>query len=165
MEDLRERIRGFRGEEVEKISAELDRVEQRLAALDDGLAARVEAVVRSGRERDDQRYVGVVMREELERLGYAVEEGFDSIFSDGGSTLLKKTDEELGVVVGVDGNAIDVEPVRIAASGRRKAGKDARRDRELENAWCRDSGKSARPWPAGASASRWGSASRSASAG
>ncbi len=142
VEDLRERIRGFRGEEVEAISAELDRVERRRAALDDGIADRVEAVVRSGRERDDQRYVGMVMREELERLGYAVEDGFDSIFSDGGRTILRKTDEEeLGVVVDVDGNAIDVEPVRVAASGRQKAGKDVRRDRDLESAWCRDFGE------------------------
>lgn len=139
VEDLREKIRGFRGEEVEKISAELDLVEQGRATLDGDMPARVEAVVGNARERDDQRYVARVMREELERLGYAVEEGFDSIFSDGGRTILKKTDEEeLGVVVDVAGNAFDVEPVRVAGSGRRSAGREARRERELESAWCRD---------------------------
>ncbi len=137
--DLREKLLGFGGDDVAKISAELDLVEQRRATLDGDIADRVEAVVRGARERNAQQYVAMVMREELERLGYAVEEGFDSIFSGGGSTLLKKTDEEeLGVVVDVAGNAIGVEPVRVAASGRLKAGKGARRDGELESAWCRD---------------------------
>lgn len=139
VEDLREKIRGLNGEGVEEISAELDLVEQGRAPLDGGLPARVDAVAASATERSDREYVGEVMREELERLGYVVEEGFDSVFSEGGSTLLKKTgEEELGVVVDVAGNGIDVEPVRIAAAGRRSAAEGARRDEELESGWCRD---------------------------
>ena len=139
VEDLREKIRGLSGEGVDEISAELDLVEQGRAPLDGGLPARVDAVAASATERSDREYVGEAMREELERLGYVVEEGFDSVFSEGGSTLLKKTgEEELGVVVDVAGNGIDVEPVRIAAAGRRSAAEGARRDEELESGWCRD---------------------------
>lgn len=139
VEDVREKIRGLSGVDVEGISAELDLVEQGRAPLDGELRDRAEAVAGSARERNDREHVGQVMREELERLGYVVEEGFDSVFSEGGSTLLKKTgEEELGVVVDVAGNGIDVEPVRIAAAGRRGAGEGARRDSELESGWCRD---------------------------
>jgi hypothetical protein len=138
---LRVRLRGLEGEDVTRITAELAKVEERKIALTDALVRRAEEVERTGRVRANQIYAAEVIREELQRLGYEVEDEFASLFVEGGKTQLRKAETEDYRVL------LDVEPAtgrihgqlaRFGRVGEIVSQQQQLRDCETEEKWCRD---------------------------
>jgi hypothetical protein len=138
---LRVRLRGLEGEDVTRVTEELVKVEKREIALTDALVRRAEAVEQTARIRANQTYAAEVIREELQRLGYEVDEEFTSLFIEGGEEQLRKAGARDYRVL------FDVEPAtgrihgqlaRLVRPGEHVPQQQQLRDREIEEEWCRD---------------------------
>ena len=73
--ELKAGLRGLDGDEVAAALGEIESVERGERTLGPDLEDRVEEAGRKARGRADRSYVALVMREELENLGYRAEEG------------------------------------------------------------------------------------------
>lgn len=141
---LRAWLRGLEGDDVTRVTEELLKVEERKMALTDALARRAEEVERTARIRSNETYAAEVIREELQRLGYEVDEEFTSLFIEGGKTQLRKAGAKDYRVL------FDVEPAtgrihgqlaRLGRPGEPLSQQQQLRDRETEEEWCRDFAK------------------------
>ena len=137
---LRQELRGLDGADVRAVVDEIARIERGERRFTAEVDARAREASAAARARADLEYAATVMREEIGKLGYQVEEGFASLFVEGGRTVARKTGEPgYGVVVDVVEGEFSVEPVRVGCSG--SAGskeRRRRRDLEFERRWCQD---------------------------
>ena len=138
--ELKARLRGLDGKEVVEVRGEIESVELKNEMLDPALERRVEDVGREARARADQSYVAMVMREELEKLGYRAEEGFDSLLVREGKAIVRSVAGDYGLAFEFerDSDRLRMEPVRIAnpdAAAPRAGQMD---DGTTEAACCRD---------------------------
>lgn len=136
---LKEMLRGLEGSDVRELAEEIARMEREEVFLTDEVAAHAEQVSRGARERADRAYAAQVMREELEHLGYAVGEDFESLFVAGGEMLVRKPRAgDYGVAVEVDGAQVHVEPVRIGQAPVERPRRAQPEDLEAGKACCQD---------------------------
>lgn len=140
---LRDRLAGLEGEGIANLAEELGRVEKGEIALRPSLASEVEAAVEAARSRADREYAATVLREELTRLGYLVEEGFESLFLSGGKLRLHKPDlREYHVVMSVNPSkgSLAAYVARTGEPNEKLSEERRQRDREMERTWCNDLG-------------------------
>jgi hypothetical protein len=138
---LRARLHGLEGDDVAAVTAALVRVEQHEQALTEALVRQAEEVERVARVREDQAYAAEVLREELTRLGYVVEEDFATLFVQGGQMYLHKPElKEFRVVMQIDPTAsrMDARLARLGRAGESVSHQQRLRDQEMEEAWCHD---------------------------
>jgi len=138
---LRDRLAGLEGEEVATLARELRRVEEGKISMRPSLASEVEAAVNAARSRADREYAATVLREELTRLGYLVEEGFESLFVSGGKLRLHKPDlREYHVVMSVNPvkGSLGAYVARTGEANQKLSEERRYRDREMEETWCKD---------------------------
>ena len=138
---LRDRLAGLEGEEVATLARELRRVEEGEISMRPSLASEVEAAVNAARSRADREYAATVLREELTRLGYLVEEGFESLFVSGGKLRLHKPDlREYHVVMSVNPvkGSLGAYVARTGEANQKLSEERRYRDREMEETWCKD---------------------------
>lgn len=138
---LRARLWGLEGDDVDSVNAELVMVEQGGQPLTDALLRRVEEVEKMVRDRTDQQYVAEVIREELTRLGYDVEDTFATLWVKGGQAYLRKPElREYRVVMRVEPETarLDVRLARIGRMSELVSQQQKLRDHETENALCHD---------------------------
>jgi hypothetical protein len=134
-------LRGLTGSDVDALSQELRRVEAGEIKLSTHVEERVQAVALAARKRADQSYAGQVIREEFERIGYQVEQGFQTIFARGGTIHLRKPDMKeyaARMRVGEAEGKLDFQIVRSGSTSDSATQERLLRDRETEEAWCAD---------------------------
>jgi hypothetical protein len=134
-------LRGLSGSDVDALSQELRRVEAGEIKLSTHIEQRVQAVALAARKRADRGYAGQIIREEFERIGYQVEQGFQTIFARGGTIHLRKPDmKEYAARMRVDEGEgkLDFQVVRSGGTGDTATQERLLRDRETEEAWCAD---------------------------
>lgn len=137
-------LRGFKGRDVELIQEELQAVVDGRKALARGAVEKSKEVRANAEKRINDEYAGKVIREELERLGYAVGSEFSTLFVDGGEAVVSRPEEsEYAVQMQVDAakGLIDLAVVRISDSGNTSASERSLRDKSAEERWCADHGK------------------------
>lgn len=138
---LRVTLRGLEGDDVTTVAVELSKVERQELPLTDVLVRRAEEVERTARGRANRAYAAEVIREELERLGYEVEEGFTSLFIKGGQAQLRKAGlEDYRVLMGAEPatDQLHVQLARFGRQGEAFSQQQELRDRETEEKWCQD---------------------------
>ena len=139
-EQWRKQLLEVEGPEVEELDAALRQVADGEAALPADMAQRVEGVAARAAEASDREYALVVMREELENLGYVVETGSDAALARESQMLLRKPDMEddyhvlLWTKAGVLNNRVVREE---SAPGPRNADRE-RTDEQMEAIWWQD---------------------------
>ena len=140
---LRRELRGLQGDDVAEVVARIGKVERGEASLTPDVASAVEQVAASARARADRAYVAEVMRDEMEKLGYRAEEGFESLLVRSGKALVRKDAAgeygvEISLVDGESTNEMHMEPVRIGVlhAAARSGRQDRDRDRAAEDACC-----------------------------
>ena len=138
---LRVALRGLEGDDVATIASELSQVERKELPLADTLVRRAEEVASAARARMNRNYAAKVIREELERLGYEVEEGFTSLFIEGGQAQARKA--QLGdyrVLIGTERatDQLHVQLARLSQRGEALSKQQELRDRDTEEKWCKD---------------------------
>jgi len=134
-------LRGLEGDDVATVALELLKVERKELPLTDALVRRVEDVERAARARANRAYAAEVIREELERLGYEVEEGFTSLFIEGGQAHVRKARlEDYRVLIGAEPatDQLHVQLARLGLRGEALSQQQELRDRDTEEKWCKD---------------------------
>ena len=134
-------LRGLTGSDVDEITRELRQAEVGEDRLRTNIEERVKAVSQAARRRADRDYAGRVIREEFERLGYEVEEGFQTIFVSGGTINLRKADmKEYSARMRVNAaqERLDFHMVRAGKTSEPPSQERRTRDREVEDQWCGD---------------------------
>ncbi len=137
-------LRGFKGRDVDLLQEELQAVVDGRKALTRGAVEKSKEVRANAEKKINDEYAGKVIREELERLGYAVGSEFSTLFVDGGEAVVSRPEEsEYAVQMQVDAakGLIDLAVVRISDSGNTSASERSLRDKSAEERWCADHGK------------------------
>lgn len=139
--ELRDTLRGLEGQEVETIDRRLAEIETGDRALTEDLDTEVAAVRRRAEEQQDQRYAAVTTVQVLERLGYEVEEGFETAFVEDGTVYFQRGnwgDYVVRVRVDADEDRLDFDMVRATDKPEGAAVNDDQsvRDQEMEQTWC-----------------------------
>ena len=147
VEQWRQRLLGLEGPEVEELDAALREVEDGQAALPPDMAQKVEDMAARATEASNRAYALGVMTEELEKLGYVVEAGFETASAQAPEMLLHKPEmeEEYHVSLRAEAGApfLHNRVVREAvdpgldSQGPRSADRK-RTDERMERAWCED---------------------------
>ena len=83
-------IRALDGNDIDRLRNELCAVERRKRRLAPDIFDRLSRAERAARAHADQSYAAEVIREEFERLGYDVQEGFETLFVSGGAVDVRK---------------------------------------------------------------------------
>lgn len=141
---LREKLVGLSNETIAHLDQELERIERQELKLRASLPSEVEAAIKNIRKELDQQYAGMVIREELIKLGYHVEEGFETLFVSGGKVRLKKAKlNEYHVAMDVDPSSgrLGVHVARIGDPKERPSPQQLARDTHMQNIWCEDFAK------------------------
>lgn len=86
---LRARLMGLEGSDLTWAHAELTLVERGERALTPQLIQRIERIEAEAKRRVDRQYATQVIKNAFVALGYAVEEGFETAFAEGGAVQLK----------------------------------------------------------------------------
>jgi len=139
--ELIAQLRGLEGPEVEEMLRGLESVERREQRLPPDIEGRVASVEQAARARADQRYAAQVIREEFERLGYEIDEGFETMFVAGGRIEISKPsmkDYAARVEAAAGDGRLDVRLVRAGGPAASVSQEQRLRDREAEEAWCVD---------------------------
>ena len=139
-EQWRKQLLEVEGPEVEELDAALRQVADGEAALPADMAQRVEGVAARAAEASDREYALVVMREELENLGYVVETGSDAALARESQMLLRKPDmeEDYHVLLWTKAGVLNNRVVREeSAPGPRNADRE-RTDEQMEAIWWQD---------------------------
>jgi hypothetical protein len=137
----REGLRGLDGDDVTAVISELNDVERGQSPLTEALLLRAQQVEQAARARADRNYAADVIREELARLGYEVEEDFASLFVSGGEAHIRKPQlPDYRVVMQLDSAAarMDVRLTRLGRPGEPLSQEQRLRDGQTEESWCRD---------------------------
>ncbi|MCC6504514.1 MAG: hypothetical protein IT475_03610 [Aquimonas sp.] len=82
---LRGRLMGLEGSDLTWANDELIRVERGERALNPQLIQRIERIEAEAKRRVDRQYATQVIKNAFVALGYSVEEGFETAFSEGGA--------------------------------------------------------------------------------
>lgn len=137
-------LRGFQGSDVELLRNELQSIVGGQRASSTDLAERVNEIrVRSVKRINDD-YAGMVIREELQRLGYSVGEEFSTLFVSGGQAIVSRSEEpEYGVQMQIDASKgiLDLAVVRFSDSNDLGSAERRLRDKNAEERWCADHDK------------------------
>jgi len=139
--ELIAQLRGLEGTDVEEMRRQLEAIEHRELRMTSDVVGRVADVERAARIRADQRYAAHVIREEFERLGYEVEEGFETMFVTSGRVEVSKPsmkDYMARFEVAPAHGHFDVRLVRAGDPAAPVSQEQRQRDREAEEAWCVD---------------------------
>ena len=139
-EEWRKQLLEVEGPEVEELDAALRQVVDGEAALPPDVAQRVEGVAARAAEASNREYALVVMREELENLGYVVETGSDAALAQESQMLLRKPDmeEDYHVLLWTKAGVLNNRVVREeSAPGPRSADRE-RTDEQMESIWWQD---------------------------
>lgn len=137
-------LRGFKGRDVELLQEELQAVVDGRKALARDAVEKSKVVRASAQKKINDEYAGKVIREELERLGYAVGSEFSTLFVDGGEAVVSRPeDPEYAVQMQVDASKglIDLAVVRVSENGKASVSERSLRDKSAEERWCADHGK------------------------
>lgn len=90
----------------------------------------------------DQRHAAAILKQGLEDLGYEVEEGFNTLFVEGGMIHFQKPswgDYHVRLRVNTAQSQMNFNVVRAAGGGSAMPTREQRiRDQEIENEWCPD---------------------------
>ena len=104
------------------------------ARLDDGLREQAETAIRDA----EVGFADTVLRETLEQLGYEVAEGFDTLFSEGGTAFFQRPswgEHHVRIRVDAERKRLNMHVVRYG--GQEEASTEqALRDTEMEERWC-----------------------------
>ena len=134
---LLRKLRGLQGDDVAEVTARIRRVERGEASLTPDVASVVEQVAALARARADRAYVAEVIQDEMEKLGYRAEEGFESLLVGGGAAIVRKDGAgDHGMEIALDGNEMHMEPVRIGAPHAAARSGRQDQDRTAEDACC-----------------------------
>lgn len=140
----REQLLGLEGPDVEKLDRHLRRVVDGSDPAP-GLAKRVEDAVARAVAASERDYALGVITEELEKLGYVVERGFETASARHPEALLRKPgmEDDYRVSLRAEGTLLHNRVVREARAadpgGHGPRSPDRRRaDREMERVWCSD---------------------------
>jgi hypothetical protein len=134
-------LRGFAGADVEALRQELEATIAGYTEARPDVTERVALVRKRAEKQANEIYVGEVLREELQRLGYAVGDQFETLFADGGNVILCRPEQPgYGVQMHVDSvrGVMDVDVVRIDGTGEISTTEQNLRDLEAEGQWCND---------------------------
>ena len=147
VEQWRQRLLGLEGPEVEQLDAALQRVVDEQGPLPPDMAHKVETVVARATETSNRAYALGVITEELENLGYVVEEGFETASAQAPEMLLRKPDMEEDYHVSFRAeagapllhNSVVREADYSGLDSRSPRSADRKRmDEQMERAWCED---------------------------
>lgn len=134
-------LAGLQGDDVNAIRKQVQAVIDGQTSLARDLALRVSAVRKLAEKRMNDEYAGVVLREELERLGYSVGEDFSTLLVDCGQFVASRPDQgEYGVSIAVDAlrGLMDMKIVRFSDGERVPESERRLRDTTAEQQWCSD---------------------------
>jgi len=137
-------LRGFKGRDVDLLQEELQAVVDGRKALARGAVEKSKEVRARAEKKINDEYAGKVIREELERLGYAVGSEFSTLFVDGGEAIVSRPEEpEYAVQMQVDASKglIDLAVVRVSDGSKASTAERSLRDKSAEERWCADHGK------------------------
>ena len=143
-EQWREDLAGLEGSDVAELDAVLLGVIDGEGALPQDMEQKVALAVARGAEKLKRDYVLDVVAEELQKLGYEVEPGFETASADAPLLVLRKPDmaENYHVALSADAATASLEAkvIREADTGteERRDRDRERKDREAEFAWCGD---------------------------
>jgi hypothetical protein len=136
-------MRGLTGGDLAGVRAELEMVADGAAAPDSQLSMRARSLAERARQRAEADYAAKVMKEELENLGYTVNDEFANSIREGGQTIImppaRSSDApEPGVAISLaaNGTQLDFDMVRyadVALTPEQEA-----RNREVERAWTQE---------------------------
>ena len=144
VEQLREKLLGLQGPEIDELNRKLQQVVHGQSALAD-LGRQVEDAVARARQAEDRDYALAVITEELENLGYVVDEGFETASAQNSEVLLRNPamDDGYHVSLRAEGALLHNRVVREAGELEldhplpRSADRESS-DRAMESTWCRD---------------------------
>ena len=140
---LREELAGFAGAEVEQLDATLQQVADGSGALPQDMERQVAEAVARATERRNRDYVMEVVAEELQNLGYVVEEGFETASADTPQMLLRGPEmaDDYHVALSADPATARLEAKVVREADGETGRRDDRRkrlDQQVETAWCGD---------------------------
>ena len=143
VEQWREDLYGLEGSDVEALDRMLRQVADGEASLPPDAEQRVKRVVARAMQSWERDYALGVVAEELENLGYVVEEGFDTASAEAPEMLLRKPDMEDGYHVSLRADAdtavLHARVVREAdETDAPRSADQGRIDQAAESAWCGD---------------------------
>lgn len=138
---LRDSLTGLEGDEVAAMDRRLAEVEVGTTDVSQELEAEVAAVRRRAEAEQDQRYAAETTVQVLERLGYEVEEGFETAFVEDGTVYFQRGnwgDYVVRVRVDADEARLDFDMVRASDDPDDAAATadQSVRDQEMEQTWC-----------------------------
>ena len=142
--ELREELGGLSGAEVEELDAMLQQVAKGEAALPQDMEQRVTDAAARATEEFKRDYVMEVVTDELEALGYVVEEEFETASADAPQMALRKPGmaEDYHISLSTDPTTAQLEAKVVREAGteaaRRRDAERKRLDRQVEAEWCGD---------------------------
>lgn len=134
-------VRAFEAEPARAWARELESAIAARAPLTTARRAEAEAFVLAEAAAEERRTVQRALGEVLSGLGYEVGDTFETLFVDGGSVYVQRPSwGEYFVRWRVDGESgeANTNVVRAPSADGESAVDRARRDREIEEAWCSD---------------------------
>ena len=134
-------VRAFEGEAAEGWASALEACLSSRTPLEADRRAAVEAFVLAEASAEERHAVQSALEETLAELGYEVGGAFETLFVEGGSVFVQRPAwGEYFVRWRVDGESgeANTNVVRAPGPGDGSAVDRARRDREIEEAWCGD---------------------------
>lgn len=136
---LRTDLFGLDDDRVAEVREQLAKVERGETKLSPALRRQVESAQEEAKVDDDRRYAAETTVTVLERLGYEVEEGFETAFVEDGTVHFQRGnwgDYVVRLRVDADQARLDFDLVRMADERESGSEADAVRDREMEASWC-----------------------------
>lgn len=136
---LLKHLRGLQGREIESVRQELDAIIGNQKRLPSDLSERTHEICKRALRKADDEYAGMVMREELQRLGYNIGEEFSTLFVTGGETVVSRPEEpEYGVQMNIDAakGILDLAVIRFADTPNVDTTERRLRDKTAEERWC-----------------------------
>jgi hypothetical protein len=141
IEKVQDELRCLEGDDVQQMITRLDRLKDAPRRLDPDTISAAREVIELARRRDDRDYAGMVLREELEQLGYVVDDSFVNSFVEGRRSLVRFSEANDYRVVcryESDSEQLDVYVAKLDGSDQYAGRQQSLRDQKIESKFCKD---------------------------
>ena len=131
-------------EDSQQVVSQLQQVIYGHVQLDDQLTGQAEELIQASQQRDVGGRVTEIAQQALADLGFAVDEGFSTVFVEGGIAHIQKSgwgDYYVRLRVNPEEQTMNVNMVRAGNPQERATAEKLRHDTEMEESWCRDHAK------------------------
>ena len=110
----------------------------RISSGDAAFTETLHSVAEKAITAAEQRFASNVLKESLEQLGYEVQEGFETLFAEGGSSFFQRAswgEHHVRVTVDLKRQRLNLDVVRYGIQVEQTADQ-VLRDKEMEEQWC-----------------------------